>query len=115
MFRNPGEKIKIWAWVAFVLGCVGSVIGGISFAGQMLVLSATLAENGVVSADPAFAAIFGAILIVVAGVLASWLGALLLFSWGRVVTNTDRISRCTEWVAESQGCAVDAYVLDDDE
>ena len=67
MFDHVGQKIMKLAWAAFVLGSTIAVVAGI----------------GMSDAGPTW------IFIIVAGVFVSWLGALLLFGFGRLIENSD--------------------------
>ena len=70
MFKNIGAKIKKIAEIYTILGIVVSVIWGIT----------TMAISGI-----------GGLLVIVIGCLASWIGSFLLYGFGQLVENSDKL------------------------
>lgn len=71
MFNNIGKKVKILAWVEFIVGIILSIILGI----------ATIIGGSI---------IVGLISIVL-GVFVSWLATLALYAIGQTAENTEKI------------------------
>lgn len=69
MFNNIGGKIKTLAQVICALGIIGSVIGGIVFICNEIVLVG--------------------IVVLACGSLLSWVGSLGLYGFGHLIENTD--------------------------
>lgn len=91
MFDNPGKKIKVLAWVQFVIGCIIAVGGGLWAGGFVAPFAKAIAEKSNISETILICiTMFVAIM---AGVLVSWVLALMLYSWGQAVDNSDMIAR----------------------
>ncbi len=75
MFDNIGKKIKILAWIIFVLGIIGSVIWGII---------TSLNLSGIENVNLFAAIIIGAAVMAV-GVIASWVSVVLLYGFGESI------------------------------
>jgi len=70
VFRNIASKLKTAAGVLFALGAVGSVIGGI------LLMTRSLIAVGLV--------------VLIGGMLLSWLCSIFVYGFGQLIENTDR-------------------------
>lgn len=70
MFSNIGGKIKTWAVVLSILGIAASVIYG-----------------GIVAAKNAL----DGVLIIIFGSLGSWVSSFVLYGFGQLVENSDKI------------------------
>lgn len=77
LFSNAGGKIKVLAKVFFVLGIIASVIYGI-----------------VVMTLGGIHVLYG-FLIAIIGSISSWISSILMFGFGTIVENTDKISTRT--------------------
>lgn len=75
MFNNCGSKIKTIAIIFFVLGLLGSLIGGIAM----------------MDADEVTG-----IIILLAGVVFSYISSLMLATFGEIAENTAAIARNTQ-------------------
>ncbi len=80
MFRNIGKKIKTLALVICWVQIVINVIGGIA---------AMVAIGRVVNPAAGF---FLGLLIIALGVLIAWIGSFLLYGFGQLVDNSDRMT-----------------------
>ena len=79
MFKNIGVKIKILATVIFWCGIIGSVFGG--FTGII---------EGVI--DGSSQAAYEGIFIALVGSLSSWACSLLIYGFGQLIENSDKIT-----------------------
>ena len=75
-FEHIGGKIKILAKVICWIGIISSVIGG-----AVMMLNGLAFENS--------EEVWGGILVIVVGVLVSWIGSFRLYGFGQLVENTD--------------------------
>lgn len=91
MFDNPGKKIKVLAWIQFVIGCIIAVGGGLWAGGFVTPFAKAIAEKSNISET--ILVIITVFLVIMAGVLVSWVLALMLYSWGQAVDNSDMIAR----------------------
>ena len=79
MFSDIGKKIKNLAMLIMFIGCAGSVIYGlICFAGSIGADGATPDPKGVITG----------ILIIVLGVIFSYLSVLVLYGFGTLIDDT---------------------------
>lgn len=83
MFENPGQKIKTWANVVFIIGLIGSILGGI--------LVMTVGSYSYYGASSSGGFLSG-LLVMAAGCLGSFLSALLLYAVGTVVESTESVN-----------------------
>lgn len=103
MFKNPGKKIALAAKIFAILGMaisivcglfnfVSSLISGISLmsngSGNMFIDEATVVFVGIVFILGGFIV---SLIILVGGCFLSWLGGLLLVSYGELTTDTKAI------------------------
>lgn len=79
MFRNVGKTVKTIAVVFFALGAVGSVLLGI--------ISATMGMPILTDAG----AICMGIAVTVISLIAVYVGSVLLYAFGQLVDNSDKI------------------------
>ena len=90
MFNNIGKKIKTLAKVLCWIGIILSVITGIAImagGGNYSYLS----MNGMqISVDSGAAVVVG-ILTILLGVLISWIGSFVLYGFGQLVDNSDKL------------------------
>lgn len=80
MFKNIGKKIKTLALVICWVQIAVNVIGGIA---------AMVAIGRVVNPAAGF---FLGLLIIALGVLIAWIGSFLLYGFGQLVDNSDRMT-----------------------
>ena len=82
MFDNVGGKLKTVAKVEMIIGIVASVILGFTFL-----------TGG---------RVFAGLLIVIAGVLSSWFGSLVIYGIGQAVENSETILYSTRTQTNSE-------------
>lgn len=82
MFKNIGEKIKGEARGICGLGILASVIGGIAY--------------GIAFFEEQNGAVIIAFLIVLLGIIVSWLACLCLYGFGELVHNSSIIAACVK-------------------
>ena len=80
MFHNIGGKIKALAKICTWIGIVSSILFG----------SFVIFESGF---DETF---FMGLLIIILGPLSSWIGSFLLYGFGQLIENSDKIARSLE-------------------
>lgn len=95
MFENPGQKIKTWANVVFMIGLIGSVLGGI------LIMAAGSYNRYAYSGGSGF---LSGLLVMALGTLGSFLGALLLYALGTVVEGIENIDSRLQRMEELANC-----------
>lgn len=78
MFENIGGKIKVLAKVCTWIGIGGSVLAGVP----------VMIASGVAG-----------LIVIVVGCLASWVGSFLLYGFGQLVENSDKMAANSEKVA----------------
>ena len=71
MFENAGQKVQSFAIVVFALGCIGSIVGGVS-----------LASLNVISC----------VITIAVGVLMSYIFALILYTVGHTLATMEELS-----------------------
>ena len=76
MFDNIGRKVKFLAYFTFVLGCILSVIRMIQF------------WQGDLQDSPGIG-----FLILIVGVIFSWIGSWVIYAIGQIAEDTDHIAR----------------------
>lgn len=81
MFSHIGGKIKTWAVILSILGIAASVIYG-----------------GVVATKDVLAGV----LIIVFGSLGSWVSSFLLYGFGQLVENSDKIVEKLEEISKDK-------------
>jgi hypothetical protein len=85
MFNNPGRKIKTYATVVAVLGIIASVIGAVSLwvqSGRSYYGGGALVASGFV--------------VLIGGVLFSWICGLMVYGLGQLIDDTQAIRRNVE-------------------
>ena len=93
MFSDIGKKIKNLAMLIMFIGCAGSVIYGlICFAGSIGADGATPDPKGVITG----------ILIIVLGVIFSYLSVLVLYGFGTLIDDTGAIREALESKSQRQ-------------
>ena len=90
MFRNIGKKIKVLAKVLCWIGIVFSAIMGI----LIMVIGPTALETAVPNGS-AFGglAIVSGLLVIIFGALFSWIGSFVLYGYGQLIDNSERIGK----------------------
>ncbi len=101
MFRNPGNKIKVFAVVIFVLLVLFHVLLGV---GVMTAGSSVARAGGAGDVDEAVFVVLG-ILIIVLGFVSSWVSVLTLYAYGALVSDvqTIKIRLLNSWIGEGDG------------
>lgn len=79
MFRNVGKTVKVIAVIFFILGSIASVLLGIFSVTQVMLLFGE------------FTAICLGIAVTVVGLIVNYVGSVLLYAFGQLVDNSDKI------------------------
>ena len=90
MFNNIGRKIKTLAKVLCWIGCIFAIIIGIS----MMVSggnSSYISMNGTPVSVGSSASVIMGIIVIILGVLASWIGSFAMYGFGQLVENSDKL------------------------
>lgn len=96
MFKNIGRKIKTLAKVVCWLGIIFSVLLGV----MIMLGSASAAQfvtqyeqSGTQIAISSGASIVLGIIVIVVGVLASWIGSFMTYGFGQLIENSEEIKK----------------------
>lgn len=81
MFKNVGNKIRIWAKVLVVLQMIPIAIGAVATAGSLISINEDFTVLGILAA----------IVILLLGYLIASLSAMFLYSWGEMVVRVTSI------------------------
>ncbi|MDL2319144.1 hypothetical protein LJC74_08765 [Eubacteriales bacterium OttesenSCG-928-A19] len=90
MHRNIGGKIKTFANVIMWIGIIASVVIGIAvmYGGTRMINSYS---NGYYHSGGSGQAILAGIVIIVIGILISWIGSFSLYGYGELIESTQEI------------------------
>ncbi len=100
MFKNIGHKIKVFAKIICWIGIICSVLFGLMVmfgsAGATEFVSQYGQQYGQHVVISGGFAIFVGIVIIVVGVLASWIGSFMTYGFGQLIENTEEIKKSLE-------------------
>ena len=100
MFENAGSKIKVLAWILFIVGIISTLVCA-------LVFGRTVDRWG----DTKFN--FGLFIAILAGgVLSSFISSLFLYAFGDIADNIQHIAKSTEETARAVQAATKAKVIE---